>query len=277
MLAFKWQDHRTKVTYPVLVQPKLDGVRCLYRGGTMQSRSSGQDEPKIVHESRLIHIREALQHLPDNIILDGEIYVHGWSLQKINQQFSVNSTEPRPHETQLQYYVSDCIDLNDLAKSQDDRTCYIKTLIQSLNNPTVRDVTSFYATDEYQVESYFRTFRDHGFEGAIIRDHAAPYGLSHLCGNKENRWKYLLKRKDWLDEIYEIKEVQEGEGKHLNRLGSLLLALPNGGEVSVGTGFSDSERDSFWANPPIGKKAHVKFDSFSDAGVPLKPTFLEII
>lgn len=280
MLAFKWQDHCHKATYPVHVQPKLDGARLLFQAGVMQSRSYGQSAPKFIHDSRLQHIRKALAHLPDSIVLDGEIYVHGWSRQKINQQFSVNSTEPRPQEHHLEYHIYDHIDLAEPDRPFHSRDFHLRLILSRLPS-CIKYVPGFFASDSLEVEHYFRTFRDHGYEGAMIRDLNAPYGLSENCTNQENRWTCLLKRKEWLDETYTIVGINEEftiDNLPKSRLGSLVLENSRDfRRFSVGSGFSDSERDSFWSSPPLGKLAHIKFDSFSDEGIPLNPVFLEVL
>lgn len=106
MLAAKFVDHRKKVQFPVDVQPKFDGVRCLaYRLDvsepvTLYSRGG---DPYDVE-----HIRSILDEvLPAGIMLDGEIYVHGMSLQQII------SLVKRPQEgsDQLNYHVYDFVNL----------------------------------------------------------------------------------------------------------------------------------------------------------------------
>ena len=44
---------------------------------------------------------------------------------------------------------------------------------------------------------------------------------------------------------------QAGAGRHKDRLGALLVKLPDGTDFAIGTGFSDRER----ANPPAVDRA----------------------
>lgn len=105
----------------------------------------------------------------------------------------------------------------------------------------------------------------------------APYGLAEHCGNKENRWARLLKRKDFLDAEYPVIGVSEGINQFEGSLGSLILQLPNSRKVYVGTGYSIAERAEFWSHPPLGKLCRIKFEMLSDEGIPLKPVFEAIL
>ncbi len=72
MLAHKFDDKRVDWSQPVYIQPKLDGVRCLFTKDGAYSRA-GNKFMNIAHiELRLIPFFK--QH-PD-VILDGELYNH---------------------------------------------------------------------------------------------------------------------------------------------------------------------------------------------------------
>jgi DNA ligase-1 len=49
----------------------------------------------------------------------------------------------------------------------------------------------------------------------------------------------------------EVVDVEEGTGRNLGRLGALVCSGSDHGKqiaVNVGSGFTDSDRDSFWAD-----------------------------
>ena len=89
-----------KMVYPLDVQPKLDGVRCLaQRQGDEVVLTSRQGKLYTVP-----HISAQLATwMPEDLILDGEIYVHGESLQKITSLVKKN----RPESSVLEYHVYD--------------------------------------------------------------------------------------------------------------------------------------------------------------------------
>ena len=72
MLAHKYDDSRVDWSQPVYIQPKLDGVRCLFTKDGAYSRSGKQF-------MNLRHIEMALKPFFDqqpDVILDGELYNH---------------------------------------------------------------------------------------------------------------------------------------------------------------------------------------------------------
>ncbi len=260
--------------FPCHVQPKLNGVRCQYQNGIMQSRSHGLEEPKFWSPAMHTHIREELQHVPVNIMLDGEIYFHGWSLQKINGAGGVNRITPNELTTKLEYHVFDLFD----EEHPDYEFSYRRVALQSLMLFTpIRIVDTFLALDELMMERYYAFFKSHKYEGAMLRKSDSPYGLLENCTNKENRWNYILKRKDWLDEEFEITDFTQTEGEK-GEAGFQLTCKGNSGKPSfnVGSGLSDMELAQFAQNPPIGRLATIKFEMYSDLGRPLKPTILLI-
>ena len=84
---------------------------------------------------------------------------------------------------------------------------------------------------------------DKGFEGIMIKDVDAPYECK--------RSHYMLKAKPFIEVTLEVKDVEEGTGRNEGKLGALVCEGIDDGrniKVNVGSGFSDSHRDSFWNN-----------------------------
>jgi DNA ligase-1 len=81
----------------------------------------------------------------------------------------------------------------------------------------------------------------------------------------------LLKVKSFRDAEAVVLAHQDGAGRHKGRLGALLVRLPNGIEFSVGTGFSDRERET---PPAIGATVTFRYQELSEAGVPRFPSYV---
>ena len=62
-----------------------------------------------------------------------------------------------------------------------------------------------------------------------------------------------------------------GKGRHKGRLGALVVQMPDGTEFSVGTGFSDKQREM---PPPIGSTITYRYQELSTGGVPRFPSFV---
>jgi DNA ligase-1 len=80
-----------------------------------------------------------------------------------------------------------------------------------------------------------------GYEGVMIKDIDAPYECK-----RTHAW---LKAKPFIEVTLEVVDVEEGTGRNAGRLGALVCRGEDDGrmvEVNCGSGFSDSDRDTFW-------------------------------
>jgi len=139
-------------------------------------------------------------------------------------------------------------------------------------------VSTLFAPDLDQAMKVFSVHKQHGYEGAMLRDPSAGYSIPATCTNKENRVTSLLKLKDWFDVDATIMHVEEGEGRFLGMTGSLYCALSNGKMFHVGSGLSDRERQWLWTHLDLvsGLSVKVRYEMFSDTGIPLKPTIIQV-
>ncbi len=104
-----------------------------------------------------------------------------------------------------------------------------------------------------------------GGEGLMLRRPGSRY--------ESGRSATLLKVKSFHDAEARVLQHQEGSGRHKGRLGALLVELPNGTTFSVGTGFSDAERE---APPAVGSLITFRYQELSEAGVPRFPSFVGV-
>lgn len=275
MLAHIYEEHR--ITYPVYVQPKLNGIRALYQHGNFQSRD-GIPFPKGLLE----HLaRPLLETFDPSVILDGELYVHGWPLQRINAAVTPVRLQPTEDTLKVQYHIFDCIDFT---KPFVDRL-QIQHRIPLIGK--VQTVPTCWAEGQQQAEYLYADWVSRGYEGMMYRLGDCPYtvpkergdsrygkwvGRSPFLSNKDNRCWHLLKRKDWRDDEYVCIGLEEGEGKLEGTVGALICRVNTSDEVRVGSGLTDSQRDFYWRNPPIGKLIKVKYLCLSSDGIPLNPT-----
>lgn len=83
----------------------------------------------------------------------------------------------------------------------------------------------------------------------------------------------LLKVKSMRDAEARVIEHLPGTGRHQGRMGALSVQLVNGIKFSVGTGFSDAQRDN---PPPVGSIITFRYQELSDRGVPRFPAFVRV-
>lgn len=263
MLAKKFQPKRwTKEG--MFVQPKLNGVRALYHEGVFMSRDGH------TWQCGVEHLRAALW-AAGSLMLDGELYVHGLSLQAINSRIAVVRTTPHDECEMIEYHVFDVVSPDPFYM----RAAELEMLSRHLD-PPIHVVPTHHASTLEFAEARFEFYKTHGYEGAIYRMPSKPYSFPELCPNQDNRVNYIMKRKDWLDLDCEIVRVEEGQGRLLNTCGALFLRTPQSVYVSAGSGMSDTERAWCWDHRDElpGHTVKIKFEMFSDRLVPLKPTII---
>lgn len=241
----------------MLVQPKLNGIRMLYNNGICVSRDGEQWS-----DLCLTHIKQSLKDITD-VILDGELYCHGLSLQTINSRVAVVHVSPHDKEATIQYHVFDYVSRE---------PCYerlVKLAKAIPRTEAVRLVPSYVTSSELAANKYHLGFRNDGYEGSMLRCPHSPYAIPNECGNKANRVHWLLKRKDWLDLEAIIVGIESGDGKHANTMSSFILDW-EGKTFKCSSGPTDLERLEYYqlGNRLLGMRCKVEYFTLTDRGVP---------
>jgi DNA ligase-1 len=102
-----------------------------------------------------------------------------------------------------------------------------------------------------------------GGEGLMLRQPGSLY--------EAGRSATLLKIKSFHDADAVVVGHEPGAGRHKGRLGALLAEMADGTRFSVGTGFSDAERNH---PPPIGSTITFRYQELTDGGVPRFPSYI---
>lgn len=104
-----------------------------------------------------------------------------------------------------------------------------------------------------------------GGEGLIVRQPDALY--------TSGRSPLILKVKNYQDAEARVVAHLPGKGRNRGRLGALRVQLDDGTLFSLGSGFSDAERES---PPPIGARVTFKFYGKYRSGIPKFSSFMRI-
>jgi len=104
-----------------------------------------------------------------------------------------------------------------------------------------------------------------GGEGLMLRQPRSQY--------EAGRSTTLLKVKTFHDAEGRVIEHLPGRERYAGRLGAVVVVLPNGQTFSVGTGFTDSQRQT---PPPVGSIVTVRYQELTDRGVPRFPSFVRV-
>ena len=115
MLADTWDpSSKTKrkidILFPCLVQPKLDGIRCLTY---VKNNEIVNQSRQLKYFKNLVHINDELKSVFSkfpNIVLDGELYNHDIVFNQIAGIVKKEKLKPEDKEKleHIQYHVYDC-------------------------------------------------------------------------------------------------------------------------------------------------------------------------
>lgn len=287
-----------KISYPVLAQPKLDGIRAAVVGGRLLSRT--------------------LKPIPNREIaaalgcaefegLDGEIIVG-------------DPTHPDAYRRTVSFVMAPdktgepwafhAFDLHNDPRPYFTRAHYLAQIIERYEHTglPVFEVTTRMIEDEDELSAYEADLLAVGHEGVILRDPAGLYKYGRATANQGQ----LLKLKRFIDFEAEVIGVYEEEhnaneeftnelgrtarstakaglvGK--GRLGGFVLVALNGPHEGVefrcGTGFDAAAREQLWAEAAVerldgvgrdgleGRIAKIKSFPIGTKDKPRHPVFL---
>ena len=267
MLAHKYDEARINWSLPVYIQPKLDGVRCLFTKDGAFSRTGKQFK-------NLAHIELALisffkQH--PNVVLDGELYNH-----KLKNDFEkiislVRKQKPTADDRLdaqhlVQFHVYDYFDgvMYDTYKTRMQQLACSDIYDAQIKYVPTKLVDSYNVAKQHHIE-----FLNDGYEGSIIR---AGRGLY------EHKRSYnLMKFKDFSDAEATITGYEEGKGKRTGTLGKFLMTDDEGNEFGCppGKGFTYKDLAKILKNihDYIGQRATFTYFERTKAGSYRHPQF----
>jgi len=256
-----------KIVYPAFIQPKLNGV-CNMAEPPMVPPQFSPSLDLIQHHSRGGHLFETLAHFDDWIHklnapapLHGELYVHGWSLQKIGSY----TKKIKPDQHLLEYWL---YDMADLTIPFNERMEWIIQSIEKLDhyhNCPIK-ITPTEIVNNYDEAKVFhdKCVQD-GFEGAMLKNAKGMYMFQYNSNDLE-------KVKAYKDAEFEIIGGKEGTGTDAGCV-VYRCVTKNGGEFDARPRGTVEDRKQMLIDLPndIGKPLTVRFAEYSDDGIPLQP------
>ena len=241
------------MTFPCSVQPKLDGVRAIYHGGALWSRLG-----KVFSEVSDI----ANQLIDVKAVLDGELYCPDMTCQEI-----VAAVKKRNENTpRLIYFVFDTVN-DDCFPKRSER---VASLLAQKERPNVKALTTYRCETKDDVPKFMDSFRGK-YEGLMLRSDIGGYV-------KRYRSKRLQKYKEFIDAEYAIVGFTEGKGTEQGLVIFTCECTPGGAQFNVRPMGNKEERREIFLHGSeyIGKMLTVKYQEFTDAGIPRFPVGVSI-
>ena len=232
------------------VSEKLDGVRAYWDGKQLISRGGNV----IAAPAWFVADFPPQQ-------LDGELWL---GRNKFADTLSiVSKTTPVDAEwQQIRYYI---FELPDAAGSFTARIGAMQALLQQQNSPYLMLVPQFRITDKAALLAKLNELERSGAEGLMLHQQDALY--------KTGRSSDLLKLKTYQDSEAEVIGYRPGKGKYQGMLGALVVKTPDGKTFAIGSGLTDTLRQS---PPAVGAVVTYRYNGLTKHGLPRFARFLRV-
>lgn len=248
----------------VVSMPKLNGLRCMYIPGRGFFSRYGKR-----------WVDAVLKHIvpPDtDYIIDGELYCHGLSLQRINSAVGVNRIEPGFDADYITFHAFDLVEPKFNALT---RMLLLEKILNDHKSETqaINLIEWEICKTRIELDDCYNDYITKGYEGQMLK---SVFGSYMPQGEKERSTMNLQKRKAFLDAEFQcIGRVVSTEGKCAGKLGALKFVTSKGVVFEVGTGFTDEEREEYIApNYHFQRKATIKYLNLTDDGRPFNASFV---
>ena len=262
MLAHKYNPD--KADYPAYIQPKLDGVRCVFTKDGAYSRT-GKEFKNVDHIKK--DLKVVFDRYP-NMILDGELYNHGLKddFEKIISL--VRKTKPTQEhrdeaEQLVQYHMYDIASYPHA--TYEWRMHFINTLTDSAvvrTSKCLRIIKTEVALDYDNALHKHEKYLKQGYEGSIYRSMTGQY--------KNTRSWDLMKFKDFEDSEATIVGYEAGKGKRQGTIGKFIMQDDEGVEFGCPPGKGYDYKDLAAMidniNDYIGQRATFTYFQRTQAG-----------
>jgi DNA ligase-1 len=230
------------IQFPCVSQTKMDGLYCdiivrddeysyRSRNGSFLSLDGDWNERLIEHATGYVLMGEVLAVDEEGIIMDRA---------SSNGYLNGNDVE----QSRVRFFIWDCVPV-DMFDGELCKIPYIERfhtaidIVKKIGHPFAV-VDAVMCNDQRDIIDHFRKNRLDGQEGTIIKDQNGVW--------KPGTSKTQIKCKVVFECEMRLIGYKEGTGKNEGRLGALEFESDEGNiQVSVGTGYKDKDRDSWWS------------------------------
>lgn len=232
------------------VSEKLDGVRAVWDGEHLRFRSG-----------RLIASPAWFTQGFPVRALDGELWLGRGQFERVSGIMR-KETPDDAEWRQVRYML---FELPGAEGDFSERVATMRQTVADVDLPQLGMVEQFRVADRKTLTRKFDEVVKDGGEGLMLHRADAPYRVG--------RSGDLLKLKPWDDAEAVVVAHLPGKGKYAGKLGALLVELPDGRRLRLGSGFSDAQRA---APPSVGATITYRYRGRTAHGLPRFATFLRI-
>jgi DNA ligase 1 len=242
-------DHRTPLA-AYWVSEKYDGVRGYWNGHQLLTRGG-----EVVHAPAWF-----TAGWPDTP-MDGEL----WAGRGRFSHAVSTARQQTPDDAAWRDIRFMVFDLPAHTGTFTERILAYQHLVSELNQTWLQAVPQWRVDSHAALRAQLNARVKAGAEGLMLHLADAPY--------RSGRSDDLLKVKLHADAEARVVAHVPGQGKHVGRLGALLVETPEGMQFKLGTGFTDAQRAS---PPPVGAQVTYRYRGLNDSGMPRFASFWRV-
>jgi DNA ligase-1 len=265
MLAQKYEDRKDEVVFPVWSDPKFDGIRAVTAKGDMKSRRGKpiNSTPEILNDLAKVF------ELYPNVIFDGELYNHALKddfnqIQSLVTKKHISVEEQEQINSLVEYHIYDIVELNNGLNVRNE---FLHSIVNIIG-PRIKIVDRRLANKQEELDDLYGGYLVDGYEGQMVRAFSSKYELK--------RTKSLLKRKEFVDEDFQISLIGEGQGNWAGHAKFVEFILPDDRRCGDGSRPKAGLRGNFdfartlleEAEEYAGGTVTVRFQNLTPDGIP---------
>lgn len=254
MLSEKYFDNPEKYlpqgTQFILTE-KLDGVRCVLLFDENGEPHFFSRNGKEIMD--LVELAEEAKQLDSRYVYDGELLANTVGHSKDVYRDTMSIVGSDKVKTGVIYNVFDKVLREDFEAGYSDtftinRKYELEQALTTDKFTWIRKVPMLYIGDNQErILEYLNWAKSLGKEGVMINWATGPYECK--------RSRKLLKVKSFNETEAFVVALEEGTGRNEHRLGNIVVQFKDeNGKLhtaKVGSGFSDNDRDTYWAQPEL--------------------------
>jgi DNA ligase-1 len=273
MLAHRYDKHSSKIKFPCWVQPKLDGVRMIAKKESGNILMWSRKGKEMVIPDKIAAQLELM--LSEGQCVDGEIYVHDWSFQRI-----ISAVKKKRADTErLEYHIYDSphpsLSFEERVPVTTVNTTTFPVYCRDWNGKSfplknIKFVETVDIDDQEEFDFYESKFISDGYEGMMVRNQNSLYKYKHRSYD-------LQKVKRFVDKEFKIIGGKDGTGRETG-LVIFKCVTNDGSEFDVRPMGTHKDRAEIYMNLSsyIGKDLTVKYQELTDDGIPRFPVGISV-
>jgi len=233
-----------------LVSEKLDGVRGYWDGTSMWTRGGAR-----------VALPAGFTRGWPSVPMDGELWLGRGRFDEVSAL--VRSSPAHARAWQPLRFMAFDLPAEPAPFSQ--RAALLERAIHAAGNSHLLLVRQERLSSAAALQAHLRAVVRGGGEGLMLHRRDALYN----AGRSEALLKYKLSE----DAEARVVGHVQGKGRLTGKLGALVVALPDGRRMRLGSGFTDAQRA---APPPMGSWVSFRYSGTTSTGLPRFARFLRV-